>query len=86
MDVRRRGGVRGRAGWGRAAMSALDDWRRLLYPQRRKILDALASIEVRNAVAELLDPPTSVNVMAGSDLTHAEEAALKTAIAVLEEA
>ena len=68
-------------------MSAIDDWQSVLYPIRRKILDALASSEVTFAVAVKINPedPTVPSMM-GPELSHEEEAALAAAIAVLEEA
>ena len=66
-------------------MSALDDWTRIPYPARRRILDALSNPVVTSVVAVVLDPPNPCNELNGSEMTHDEEHDLATAIAVLEE-
>lgn len=66
-------------------MSARDDWQRIPFSARRRLLDALASPTVRYAVAEVLDPPRP-DSMTGSEMTHAEERDLDAALALLEDA
>lgn len=66
-------------------MSAVDDWRRVLRPTQRVILDALGSPEVHAAIAAVLDPPSRINALGGSELTFAEDAALNAALAALDE-
>ncbi len=65
-------------------MSALDEWCRLPYPVRQSMIEAIDSAEVRAALAQIFDPPNSANELNGSEMTHIQEHALATALAVLE--
>ena len=67
-------------------MEAIDAWKRIPYPTRRKIIDALNSATVRNAVAEVCDPPNPMNELNGAEMTKDEEHALGMALALIDEA
>ncbi len=64
--------------------AAVDAWKSIPFAARRKLLDSLAKPSVNFAIAAIIDnPPFSKEI--GPELTHIEEHALATALAILEE-